>query len=94
MRISTEMEQAVCEAYAAGEKVSSISERLGVPHATVYWLLNRHGVTPSRQKRGVRLAASAEEVSGYLDTILEQEELIEALEAEIQDLRKRLGRKR
>lgn len=92
--ISEETQAAVVQAYLDGEKVASIATRLGLPLSTVYWVMQKHGVAPSRAKR-TRLAT--EDAGALLDAlderdiaIAEQEELIAALEAEIQELRRQL----
>lgn len=86
--ISDEKAADVVKAYTDGEKVSAIAERLGMAVSTVYWVLEREGVAPSRAKRKARYAT--EDAEPLYTAIAEQEELIAALEAEVIELRRQL----
>lgn len=88
--IPDEVAAEVVTAYQAGEKVSSIVSRTGVPHATVYWCLERAGVTPSRLKRRSNMRMNEVQAADLFDAIAEQEEMIAALEEEIRTLREQL----
>jgi transposase-like protein len=86
--ISDEQAAEVVAGYLAGEKVSSLAERLGLPLSTVYWILDRQGVSPNRAKKRMRLAT--QDAAPLFRALAEQEDLIVALEQEILELREQL----
>lgn len=79
--------------YKDGMKIVDIEETVGLARSTIYWLLDREGSTSRRTKKKVRLTADEQTVAHLYDLILEQEEMIQAQEAEIKSLRKRLPKK-
>ncbi len=89
--LSEEIAQTIVEAYERGEKLSAISARLGVPQSTIYWHLEREGITPNRLKRRSRFGVEPELIDNMYAVVKEQEETIAALEAEIVSLRNMLN---
>jgi hypothetical protein len=74
-------EQIVLDGYAAGKKLAEIEREAGVPRSTLYWILDRHGVSPKRAKRRTRIIDDGK-ASTLLELIRHQDALIaEAEEA-------------
>jgi hypothetical protein len=76
--------------YLKGDRVNSIASDLGIPRSTLYWILEKNGVAPSRAQRKVRFSTDGETVEALYALILEQEEYISSLEEEVASLRVRL----
>jgi len=85
--IDNDKADAVVDAYQSGEKLSKIERDFDVARATIYWLLERRGITDQRVKRNVRLQVDSATAAHLYDLISSQEEEIERLEAEVEDLR-------
>ena len=49
--ITPEVEDRVVEMYRSAAKTSEITAETGVPRPTIYWILQKRGITPSRAKR-------------------------------------------
>jgi len=88
--IDNDKADAVVAAYQSGEKLSKIEHNFGVARATIYWLLERRGITDQRVKRNVRLQVDSVTAAHLYDLISSQEEEIERLEAEVDDLRRQI----
>lgn len=81
---------AIIAAYQSGEKLSKIERDFDVARATIYWLLERRGITDQRVKRNVRLQVDSVTAAHLYDLISSQEEEIERLEVEVADLRQQI----
>lgn len=88
--IDNDKADAVVAAYQSGEKLSKIERDFDVARATIYWLLERRGITDQRVKRNVRLQVDSVTAAHLYDLISSQEEEIERLEAEVDDLRRQI----
>jgi transposase-like protein len=89
--IDNDKADAVVAAYQSGEKLAKIERDFDVARATIYWLLERRGITDERVKRNVRLQVDSVTAAHLYDLISSQEEEIERLEAEVEDLRKQIA---
>lgn len=87
--LDNDKERAVVEAYQRGDKLRDICETLGVPRSTVYYILEKHGVSASRVQRGRRLGGGDQELAQLYDLIDAQQKVIEQLRDEIQRTKKR-----
>ena len=87
-----DLRAAVVEAYQAGEKLTSIERRFGVARATIYWFLEQAGVQPSRLYRKTAMSADKATVADLYDVILEQEQYIPSIEAELAEARRAIDR--
>lgn len=87
--LDDDREQAVVEAYQRGDKLRDICETLGVPRSTVYYILEKHGVSASRVQRGRRLGGGDQELAQLYDLIDAQQKVIEQLRKEIALLTKK-----
>lgn len=92
--LSEDIAQQIVEAYKNGEKLSAISDRLGVPQSTIYWHLEREGITPNRLKRRSRYGSDPGLIDNMYAVVKEQEDLIAAQEEEIAALRDELKKAR
>jgi transposase-like protein len=90
--IDNDKADAVVAAYQSGEKLSKIERDFEVARATIYWLLERRGITDQRVKRNVRLQVDSVTAAHLYDLISSQEEEIERLEAEVEDLRRQIDK--
>ena len=86
--LDDDKERAVVEAYQRGDKLRDICEALGVPRSTVYYLLEKHGVSASRVQRGRRLGGGDQELAQLYDLIDAQQNLIKQLREEVQRTKK------
>ena len=67
--------------YQKGVKLTKIEETHGIPRATIYWLLERSGITADlRVKRNVRYQVDSVTATAYLDKIAELEDYISNFE--------------
>ena len=89
--IDNDKADAVVAAYQSGEKLAKIERDFDVARATIYWLLERRGITDQRVKRNVRLQVDSVTAAHLYDLIASQEAEIEQLEAEVEDLRKQVA---
>lgn len=94
---ATNREREMIAAYRAGEKVTAIEARFGVGRSTLYHVLRRAGVTPSRSSRAVDAASGDARLAGLAELIQHQDRIIDELQAankrlelECSRLRKRL----
>ena len=85
--VDDERERLVIEAYQRGDKLRDITTKLGVPRSTVYYILEKHGVTASRVQRGRRLGGGDQELAQLYDLIDAQQRVIEQLRAEMARLK-------
>jgi transposase len=85
--VDDERERLVIEAYQRGDKLRDITTTLGVPRSTVYYILEKHGVTASRVQRGRRLGGGDQELAQLYDLIDAQQRVIEQLRAEVARLK-------
>ena len=81
--LDDDKEQAVIEAYQRGDKLRDICDTLGVPRSTVYYILEKHGVSASRVQRGRRLGGGDQELAQLYDLIDAQQRVIEQLRGEV-----------
>lgn len=73
--------QEIVSDYQKGVKLTKIEEKHGVPRATIYWLLERSGITADlRVKRNVRYQVDSVTATVYLDKIAELEDYISNFE--------------
>lgn len=96
---ATEREAAMIARYREGAKVTDIEAEFGVGRSTLYHVLRRSGVTPSRSRRAVDAASGDARLAGLAELIAHQDRLIaegrareEALTKENQKLRQQLHR--
>jgi hypothetical protein len=75
----------VVKMYKAGERLSDITDKTGVPRPTVYWILQKRGIRPSRTK------PMGEEIttSEVLEQLAAANREIGKLQAEIERLKRR-----
>jgi hypothetical protein len=79
--VEEEKAQAIVADYQKGDKLTKIEEKHGVPRATIYWLLERSGITADlRVKRNVRYQVDSVTATVYLDKIAELEDYISNFE--------------
>jgi transposase-like protein len=81
--LDADKEQAVIEAYQRGDKLRDICDTLGVPRSTVYYILEKHGVSASRVQRGRRLGGGDQELAQLYDLIDAQQKVIVQLRGEV-----------
>ena len=75
--VEEEKAQEIVADYQNGVKLTKIEEKHGVPRATIYWLLERSGITADRRvKRNVRYQVDSVTATVYLDKIAELEDYI------------------
>lgn len=86
--LDDDREKAVIEAYQRGDKLRDICETLDVPRSTVYYILEKHGVSASRVQRGRRLGGGDQELAQLYDLIDAQQKVIEQLREEVQRIKK------
>lgn len=86
--IPEKKQKQIVAAYQRGDKLRDISEAFGVPRATVYYLLEKHGATSDRIKRGNRLTGGDQELVQLYELIEAQQKVIEQQSAEIKRLKK------
>ena len=86
--LDDDKEKAVIEAYQRGDKLRDICETLDVPRSTVYYILEKHGVSASRVQRGRRLGGGDQELAQLYDLIDAQQKVIEQLREEVQRIKK------
>ncbi len=80
--VSEEVAAAIVAEYERGDKVLDIERRHNVPRSTMYWVLKKAGVSPSRAK-STRLRGSAETLATLYEVIEKQAERIKELEAQL-----------
>ena len=85
--ISEKVQKQIADAYRRGDKLRDISEAFGVPRATVYYCLEKQGVTSDRVKRGSRLTGGDQELAQLYELIEAQQKVIEQQAAEIKRLK-------
>lgn len=78
--VTEDVEEAVVEAYGRGDKLLDIEQRHGIARATVYWILEKHGVSPSRIKPSARSAGTKSEMAHLYAIIEAQDTYIKQLE--------------
>lgn len=88
--VSDETVSQAISRYKRGDRVNTIAGDLGIPRSTLYWVLEKNGVVPSRIQKKKRLAADGETMEALYALIVEQEEYIASLEEEVTSLRTRL----
>lgn len=81
--LDDDKERQVVEAYQRGDKLRDIVETLDIPRSTIYYVLEKHGVTASRIQRGRRLGGGDVELAQLYDLIDAQQKVIEQLRKEI-----------
>lgn len=86
--LDDDREKAVIEAYQRGDKLRDICETLDVPRSTVYYILEKHGVSASRVQRGRRLGGGDQELAQLYDLIDAQQKVIEQLREEVRRIKK------
>lgn len=82
-------QQAIVDAYQRGDKLRDICDTLGVPRSTIYYILEKHGVSASRVQRGRRLGGGDQELAQLYDLIDAQQKVIDQLRKEIALLTKK-----
>jgi transposase len=84
----TEREQAMIEAYRAGKKVTAIEAEFKVGRSTLYHVLRRSGVVPSRTRSQVDAASGDARLAGIAELVAHQDGLIEELRAQVATLQR------
>jgi transposase len=79
--VTAEVEAAIVAEYLGGAKLRDIEEKHGVARATVYWVLSRNDVAPSRAKPKSRLKGNDNELAALFKVIEAQDQRIQLLEA-------------
>lgn len=77
-------------AYERGDKIKDIQESVGVPRATIYYVLEKHGVTSNRIKRRARLTGGDIELAQLYELIDSQNKVIEQQRDLIADIQRKL----
>lgn len=72
--------QAIIKAYQAGKKIRDIEEDLHVSRSTIYWVLERAAIAPTRIKRKSRLSGDTHDLVQLYTVVEAQEARIELLE--------------
>lgn len=85
--LDDDKQQAIIDAYQRGDKLRDICDKLDVPRSTVYYVLEKHGVTADRVQRGRRLGGGDVELAQLYDLIDAQQKVIEQLREEVKRLR-------
>ena len=79
--VEEEKAQEIVADYQKGVKLTKIEEKHCVPRATIYWLLERSGITADlRVQRNVRYQVDSVTATFYLDKIAELEDYISNFE--------------
>lgn len=79
---AAEREQVVIEGYQKGMKLTQIEQEAGISRATVYWILDKNGISPDRAHRRQRIVDVATVATLY-ELIQHQDARIIDLEAEM-----------
>lgn len=87
--VDDERAEAIIAAYQRGDKLRDIVETFDIPRSTVYYLLEKRGVTANRVQRGRRLGGGDQELAQLYDLIDAQQRVIEQLRAEVARLTKK-----
>lgn len=78
--VTPQVEVEIVAAYQRGDKLLDIENRFGVARSTIYWVLERNNVQPSRVKRAVRLSGDSATLSHLYAIIQRQDDHIRRLE--------------
>jgi glutaredoxin 2 len=85
--LGEEQVAAIVEAYKRGDKIKSIVETFGVPRSTVYWILEREGVSTNR-RTDTFMGRDDKTIAALYALLRRQQEYIARLEAELDEARK------
>lgn len=88
-----ETRAAIVADYKRGRRVLDIEQEYGIPRATLYWVLDKEGVLPSRLNRGEKLRGNTEDLAGLYELIEQQEGLVANLVALLEELRPKMTTK-
>jgi hypothetical protein len=83
--VTEEVEQGILDAYRRGDPLLAIERTYGVARATVYWLLHRNHVAPSRAKTNTRLKGDEAALAELYRLIEAQDETILAIDGRIRE---------
>lgn len=85
--IPEKVQKQIVAAYQRGDKLREISDAFGVPRSTIYYVLEKHGASSDRIKRGNRLTGGDQELAQLYELIEAQQKVIEQQAAEIKRLK-------
>ena len=88
--LDPKVQKKIVAAYERGDKIKDIQESLGVPRATIYYVLEKHGVTSNRIKRRSRLTGGDVELAQLYELIDSQNKVIEQQREVIAELQQQL----
>jgi transposase len=84
--VTDEVRERVIAAYRGGDKIQSIQDRFDVSRSTIYWILEKAGVSPDRVQRGRRLVGDDQQLAQLYELIESQDERIRSLEELVREL--------
>lgn len=79
-------EDAIVGAYLAGMKIENMEHRFGVGRSTIYHVLRRSNVLPSRSRRRVEGASKDAAIAGLYELIKHQDRVIAERDAQLVEL--------
>lgn len=88
--LDQKVQKKIVAAYERGDKIKDIQESLNVPRATIYYVLEKHGVTSNRIKRRSRLTGGDVELAQLYELIDSQNKVIEQQKEVIAELQRQL----
>lgn len=88
--LDPKVQKKIVAAYERGDKIKDIQESLDVPRATIYYVLEKHGVTSNRIKRRSRLTGGDVELAQLYELIDSQNKVIEQQREVIAELQQQL----
>lgn len=88
--LDEKVQKKIVAAYERGDKIKDIQESLNVPRATIYYVLEKHGVTSNRIKRRSRLTGGDVELAQLYELIDSQNKVIEQQKEVITELQRQL----
>jgi hypothetical protein len=83
--VTEEVEQGILRDYEHGTKLMDIEHRYGVARATVYWVLERNGVAPSRAKQNARMTGDEQQLRSLYELLQMQDATIVRLMQQLRD---------
>jgi hypothetical protein len=85
-RLVTEaVEKGILDDYQRGTKLMDIEQRYGVARATVYWVLEKNGVAPSRAKQNARITGNDLQLRSLYELLTAQDATIIRLMKQLRD---------
>ena len=86
-RIDSKLRKQVVAAYIKGIKIREIEEQFDLQRGTIYWILEREGVTPTRARPAARMTGGDEQLAQLYAIITAQDQRIRELEELIEQAR-------